>query len=124
MMPVVIIGASGHAKAAIDALRRSSRAAAIDGAHAELPPEVSGVPLLGGDERSKELDVESVEITNGVWSGGIRPDVSAASINKTGIRVRPRRPPLSAVGATGRRPVRGCACVRRHDSPARSGWWG
>jgi UDP-perosamine 4-acetyltransferase len=67
--PVVLLGAGGHARVLIEALRACHRN--IMGV---LTPEYDtgtvfqGLVVLGGDERSEELDPGEVELVNGIGS--------------------------------------------------------
>jgi UDP-perosamine 4-acetyltransferase len=72
-LPVIILGAGGHAKVLIDALLASS--AVIVGIVAPDPAlvgtKILGVPVLGGDEVVNEFPPSEVRLVNGLGSVGL-----------------------------------------------------
>lgn len=73
--PCLIIGAGGHAKVLIDALRSSgaSFAGCLDINPKLWGQEIEGVKVLGGQELIRDFKPGSVELINGV--GAIRSDI-------------------------------------------------
>jgi sugar O-acyltransferase (sialic acid O-acetyltransferase NeuD family) len=71
-MPVVIIGAGGHARVLLDALQLSARTVLgfIDPAFAKGAPGPGGLPVLGGDEVLKDFSTSQVQLVNGIGSVG------------------------------------------------------
>lgn len=62
--PVVGIGAGGHAKVVIEALRRSARydiRGLLDNATGRRAGSVAGVPILGGDDQLAQLRADGIE---------------------------------------------------------------
>lgn len=102
----VVLGAGGHARVVIDAIRASACAtpvAVLDADHALWGTDVLGVPVLGGDERLPQLAEQRVgHFVIGV--GGIGDN-------------QPRRQLFARAVAAGLRPL-----TVRHPSAVCSSW--
>jgi sugar O-acyltransferase (sialic acid O-acetyltransferase NeuD family) len=70
--PVILLGAGGHARVVLDALRATGRE--VKGILTPESPlwgqDLSGVPILGGDDRVRDYSADDIEIVNGVGSVG------------------------------------------------------
>lgn len=69
---IIVLGAGGHGRVLIEALRRSGTPAnalldADPGLHGS---NVAGIPVLGGDEQLEQFAPESVRLVNGIGSVG------------------------------------------------------
>jgi len=73
--PLIILGAGGHAKVLIDALRlQSVKILGIaDADHGKKGQLRLGVPVLGGDEVVMIYTVEKIHLVNGVGSVRVNP---------------------------------------------------
>lgn len=69
-LPVVILGAGGHARVLLEALRSVSRPiAGIADADASRTGEtVMGVPVIGTDEKVFDFRTDEIELVNGIGS--------------------------------------------------------
>jgi len=67
-LPVIVIGAGGHAKVAIDALLRRGVGVigCVDSDPARYGDTILGVPVLGGDDEVREYAPDSVRLINGL----------------------------------------------------------
>ena len=72
-LPVLVIGAGGHAKVLIEALLASSAVIAgiVDSDRSLAGSMVLGVPVLGGDEVVGEFPPEEIHLVNGLGSTGL-----------------------------------------------------
>lgn len=72
-LPVIVLGAGGHAKVLIDALLASSAAVAGITAPGPLPADacVLGVPVMGGDDVISGFPPAEVRLVNGLGSIGL-----------------------------------------------------
>ncbi|WP_306534960.1 acetyltransferase [Geobacter sp.] len=72
-LPVIILGAGGHAKVLIDTLLASSTVIAgiVDPALSMHGTEILGVPVLGGDDVVNEFPPSEVQLVNGLGSVGL-----------------------------------------------------
>lgn len=72
-LPVIILGAGGHAKVLIDALQASSAVIAgiVDADSSLRGKSVLGVPILGGDDVISEFQSSMVQVVNGLGSTGL-----------------------------------------------------
>lgn len=68
--PVVILGAGGHARVLIDALRLTSRSilGISDANSAKTGDTVMGIPVIGDDEAVLRYSPDEVELVNGIGS--------------------------------------------------------
>lgn len=69
-MPIVILGAGGHARVLLTALRPSSVLAGCIGPDAPGPDWPADIPWLGGDDSLERLDPGAVLLVNGIGSIG------------------------------------------------------
>ncbi len=78
-IPVLVIGAGGHARAVIALLRRLDREilACVDAAGSSGPDSMAGVPVLRGDDAVLTREPGRVLLANGIASTG-RPTVRQA----------------------------------------------
>lgn len=72
-LPVIILGAGGHAKVLIDALLASSAvlAGVVDPDPELAGATILGVPVLGGDDVVREFPPPEVRLVNGLGSVGL-----------------------------------------------------
>lgn len=72
-LPVIILGAGGHAKVLIEALLASSAviAGVVDPDLTLLGTTIHGVPVLGGDDVVNEFPPSEVQLVNGLGSVGL-----------------------------------------------------
>ncbi|HIJ94495.1 MAG TPA: acetyltransferase [Desulfuromonadales bacterium] len=72
-LPVIILGAGGHAKVLIDALLSASATIAgiVDPNLALAGTDILGVPLLGGDNVVYEYPPSEIRLVNGLGSVGL-----------------------------------------------------
>lgn len=72
-LPVIILGAGGHAKVLIDALIKTSAVIAgiVDPAPALVGAKILGVPVLGGDGVVNEFPPSEAKLVNGLGSIGL-----------------------------------------------------
>lgn len=72
-LPLIILGAGGHAKVLIDALLASSAVIAgiVDPDLSLSGATISGVPVLGGDEVVNEFPPTLIRLVNGLGSVGL-----------------------------------------------------
>ncbi|OAN55001.1 acetyltransferase [Magnetospirillum moscoviense] len=82
-MQVFVIGAGGHAKVVIDALRRAGTTVdgLVDADPGRVGSTVLGVPVLGGDEALERCDRQRTRVVNGIGAVGpadLRAKVFAA----------------------------------------------
>lgn len=70
--PIIIVGAGGHARVLIDALRALRRdvVGLVDADPASHGRSVLGIPVLGGDDVVLQYARSAVELVNGVGSTG------------------------------------------------------
>jgi len=70
--PVIVLGAGGHAKVVIDALRCAGYKVLglTDANPTRHGASVLGVPVLGGDEAVQRYGVADVQLANGIGSTG------------------------------------------------------
>lgn len=73
--PVIILGAGGHAKVLIDALRLQSiePLGITDADPGKKGQMLFDVPVMGGDEEIMKYTVETVRLVNGVGSVSVNP---------------------------------------------------
>ncbi len=66
--PLIILGAGGHARVLIDALRLQSAGilGLVDADSAKIGPPLLGVPVLGGDEQVFAYQVDQIQLVNGL----------------------------------------------------------
>lgn len=71
-LPVLVIGAGGHARAVIALLRRLNREilACVDAAAGTGPDSLAGVPVLSGDDAVLTHEPDRVLLANGIGSTG------------------------------------------------------
>jgi sugar O-acyltransferase (sialic acid O-acetyltransferase NeuD family) len=71
-LPVIILGAGGHARVLLDALRRSSRMIIgfVDPGLIKGSEGPGGLSVLGGDEALRDFAASDVQLVNGVGSIG------------------------------------------------------
>jgi sugar O-acyltransferase (sialic acid O-acetyltransferase NeuD family) len=71
-IPVLVIGAGGHARAVIALLRRLNREilACVDAAGSRGPDSMAGVPVLRGDDAVLVYEPNRVRLANGIGSIG------------------------------------------------------
>lgn len=69
-LPVLILGAGGHARVLLEALRSSSRQVAgiVDADEARIGETVMGVPVIGTDEKVFDFRTDEIELVNGIGS--------------------------------------------------------
>jgi UDP-perosamine 4-acetyltransferase len=69
-LPVIILGAGGHAKVLIDALRLQSveLLGVTDAAAEKIGQMLLGVPVIGGDAEVNQYSAEKIRLVNGVGS--------------------------------------------------------
>ena len=69
-LPVVILGAGGHARVLLEALRSVSRQVAgiVDADPARIGETVMGVPVIGTDEKVFDFRTDEIELVNGIGS--------------------------------------------------------
>jgi len=69
-VPIVVLGAGGHAKVLIEALRASSAEllGIVDPDLALMGRKVMGVPVLGGDDKVMQYRPDDVQLVDGVGS--------------------------------------------------------
>lgn len=81
---VIIIGAGGHARVLLDALRLMSCTVLgyVDPAFAKGAQGPGGVLVLGGDEALKEFSAADVQLVNGV--GSVGPTASRNAVYRRG----------------------------------------
>src|SRR6266571_4080705 len=72
-LPVIILGAGGHAKGLVDALLAASAVIAgiVDPDPALTGTKVLGVPVLGGDDIVNEYPPSEIQLVNGLGSVGL-----------------------------------------------------
>lgn len=72
-LPVIVLGAGGHAKVLIDALLASSViiVGIVDPNPALAGTKILGVPVLGGDDVVDEIPPSQVQLVNGLGSVGL-----------------------------------------------------
>jgi len=72
-MPVIVIGAGGHAKVLVDALLASSAVIAgiVDSDPALIRTTILGVPVIGGDDVVGDFTTSEVRLVNGLGSVGL-----------------------------------------------------
>ncbi|KAF0220678.1 MAG: UDP-perosamine [Geobacteraceae bacterium] len=72
-MPILVLGAGGHAKVLIDALLTTSEviAGVVDSDPALTGTTVLGVPVLGGDDVVGEFPPSEIMLVNGLGSVGL-----------------------------------------------------
>lgn len=72
-LPLIILGAGGHAKVLIDALLASSAVITgiVDPDLSLLGTTILGVPVLGGDEVVNEFPPTLIQLVNGLGSVGL-----------------------------------------------------
>jgi UDP-perosamine 4-acetyltransferase len=72
-LPVIIMGAGGHAKVLIEALLQSGKVIAgiVDSDFALVDTKVLGVPVLGGDNMVNGFSPSEVKLVNGLGSVGL-----------------------------------------------------
>ena len=68
--PVIVLGAGGHAKVLIDALRLTKRAVigALTPDRQSCGKQICGFPILGGDDQIERYSPEEIELVNGIGS--------------------------------------------------------
>lgn len=73
--PVIILGAGGHAKVLIDALRLHSMEllGIVDVDPGRKGQLLFGVPVLGGDEEVMKYPVGTIQLVNGIGSVRVNP---------------------------------------------------
>lgn len=73
--PVIILGAGGHAKVLMDALRLHSieLLGITDVDPSRKGQMLFGVPVLGGDEEIMKYPVETIQLVNGIGSVRVNP---------------------------------------------------
>lgn len=73
--PVIILGAGGHAKVLIDALRLQSVAllGVTDADSSRAGQLLFGVPIIGGDEEITKYSTEVIRLVNGLGSVRVNP---------------------------------------------------
>lgn len=71
-LPVIVLGAGGHAKVLIDVLRLTRRAVigALTPDRQSWGNEILGIPVLGGDDQLERYSAEKIELVNGIGSVG------------------------------------------------------
>ncbi|ABQ28230.1 acetyltransferase [Geotalea uraniireducens] len=69
-LPVVILGAGGHARVLLEALRSASRQVAgiVDADPARIGETVMGVLVIGTDEKVFDFRTNEIELVNGIGS--------------------------------------------------------
>lgn len=69
-LPVLILGAGGHARVLLEALHASSRqiAGIVDADPARIGETVMGVPVIGTDEKIFNFRTDEIELVNGIGS--------------------------------------------------------
>jgi sugar O-acyltransferase (sialic acid O-acetyltransferase NeuD family) len=85
MLPVIVIGAGGHAWVVVDALLAQGRAVLglVDGAGASTGTRVAGLPALGDDEQLLRLHPPgSVALANGIGGAGAPGAVAQGSLRR------------------------------------------
>jgi sugar O-acyltransferase (sialic acid O-acetyltransferase NeuD family) len=72
-LPVIVLGAGGHAKVLVDALLACSAliAGIVDPDPAQAGSELLGVPVLGDDDLVREFPPEEITLVNGLGSVGL-----------------------------------------------------
>lgn len=72
-LPVIVLGAGGHAKVLIDTLLASSAVIAgiVDPDHTLAGTTILGVPVLGGDNVVNDSPLSEVQLVNGLGSVGL-----------------------------------------------------
>ncbi len=72
-LPVIILGAGGHAKVLIEALLKSGNliAGIVDPDPKLAGVEILGVPVLGGDDVVNEFPPSEIQLVNGLGSVGL-----------------------------------------------------
>lgn len=72
-LPVIILGAGGHAKVLIEALLQSDIliAGIVDPDPKLVDAEILGVPVLGGDDVVDEFPPSEIQLVNGLGSVGL-----------------------------------------------------
>jgi len=72
-LPIIVLGAGGHAKVLIDALLASSAliAGIVDPDPTLVGTTILGVPLLGGDDVVSEFPNSEIQLVNGLGSVGL-----------------------------------------------------
>lgn len=72
-LPVIILGAGGHAKVLIEALLQSGNliAGIVDPDPKLAGVEIFGVPVLGGDDVVNDLPPSEIQLVNGLGSVGL-----------------------------------------------------
>jgi sugar O-acyltransferase (sialic acid O-acetyltransferase NeuD family) len=75
LLPIIVLGAGGHAKVLIDALiaLKAQILGATDADQNTHGNSILGVPVLGGDDIIFEHDTNSVVLVNGIGSTGVTP---------------------------------------------------
>ena len=75
MKPVIVLGAGGHARVLLDALRqlKVEVIGATDIAPAQVDDGKLGVPLLGTDDKVKDFQPGEIELVNGLGTTGVSP---------------------------------------------------
>ena len=70
LLPVIIIGAGGHAKVLIDALRLQSVEilGIVDADPGKKGQELMGVPVIGGDDEVLKYSPQNICLVNGIGS--------------------------------------------------------
>lgn len=73
ILPVIVLGAGGHAKVLIEALLQSGKVITgiVDPDPTLLGAEISGVPVLGGDEAVSAFPSSEIQLVNGLGSVGL-----------------------------------------------------
>lgn len=74
-LPIIILGAGGHAKVLIDALRLQSLEiiAIVDADLNKKGQALMGVPVVGSDDEVTKYTPQSVRLVNGIGSVGVNP---------------------------------------------------
>lgn len=69
-LPVLILGAGGHARVLLEALRSSSRQVAgiVDADVSKTGETVMGFPVIGTDEKVFDFRTDEIELVNGIGS--------------------------------------------------------
>lgn len=72
-LPVIVLGAGGHAKVLVEALLATSAVIAgiVDSDRALTGTKLLGVPVLGGDEVIEEFPPSKILLVNGLGSVGL-----------------------------------------------------
>jgi len=71
-LPVIVIGAGGHAKVAIEALKLQGKVVLgiVDADPTQIDHEILGIPVIGNDENVFRRDPTTVLLVNGMGSVG------------------------------------------------------